>query len=72
MLAFILPGEESLFPDIGPSLSPAVFGRAFLEGETLAGRVGLRRFGMAEEFTEIEKMLLRGGAFGELHLFAIS
>src|ERR1035437_9367390 len=46
--AFVFPAKEVLFPNGGPAVSAAVFGRALLKGEPLSLRIGLLRLGGAQ------------------------
>lgn len=43
--AFVFPAKEVLFPNVGPAVAAAVFGRAFLEGERVACGISLGGFG---------------------------
>lgn len=44
---------------------------ALLEGEPLARWIGLGGFGVVEQFAQVEKVLLTGGAFGEIGLLPL-
>ena len=66
--AFVFPAKEVLLPNVGPAVSAAVFGRTSLEGEPLPLRIGLLRLGVADQFAQVEKMGLRGGALREVNL----
>lgn len=64
MLALIFPAEVSAHPDIGPAL---VAGRLLHAAfEHVPGSVGIGgcRFGLAEQFAEVEEVLLAGAALG--------
>ena len=64
LLLFVLPGEEALLPDIGPSFAAADLGRALFEGEMIAFRVVLGGRRVIEQLAEIDEMLLRRRPFG--------
>ncbi|MBI2929680.1 MAG: hypothetical protein HYY24_28805 [Verrucomicrobia bacterium] len=66
--AFVFPAKEVLFPNVGPTVAAAVLGRASLKGEPLSFRIGRLRLGVADEFAEVEKMRLRGGALRQVNL----
>jgi hypothetical protein len=61
-----------MYPDqrvafmIGAVATAALAG-ALLEGEEVAPRVDLRRLRVVEQLAEVEEVLLRGGALGQLH-----
>jgi hypothetical protein len=59
VLALVFPGEGATLPDVGPAAAAPLRRRAGLEGKGGAGRIRFRRRRMANEVTEIEKMLLR-------------
>ena len=63
VLALVLPAEEAALPDVGPAVAAAALRGAPLEGEPLAVGVGLGGLGVAEQFAEVEEVLLGGGAF---------
>ena len=66
VFALVLPGEEALFPNIGPALTaPLLVGSRF-ESEVLAGRIIFGGCGMADQATEIEEMLLSGGLLTQI------
>ena len=64
-LALVLPAEAGAPPDIGPAVAAAGLGRPVLEGEPLAGRVGLGRRGLVEQPAQVDEMLLRRRALLE-------
>ncbi len=64
--ALVFEGEEAAFPDVGPTVAAAALGGPFFEGKDLAGGVGFSRLGVADQFAEVEEMLLVGGALGEI------
>ena len=64
--ALIFPGEVVLPPNVGPALLPFELVDAALERVPGAVGVGFSGRGLAEEFAEVEKMLVAGGALGKL------
>jgi hypothetical protein len=64
-LALVLPAEAGAAPDVGPAVAAAGLGRAILEGEPLADRVGLGRRGLVEQPAQVDEMLLRRRALLE-------
>jgi hypothetical protein len=62
VFAFVLPGEEAFFPDVGRALATALLGGASLEGEPFAGGVLLGRGGVADQAAQVDEVLLGGGA----------
>ncbi len=67
MLPFVFPAEMIAHPDIGPALFVFAGFHAFLEGVPSAVGIGLGRLGLAEQFAEVEKVLLAGAPLGEGH-----
>ena len=66
MLALVFPAEVAAHPDVGPALAAVGLADAALEGVPGAVGIGLGRLGLAEQVAQIEKVLLVGGAFGEI------
>lgn len=62
--AFVLDGETSLEPHIGPAVAAAKLGDARLKGEELVLRVERSRRRMVDPRAQVEKVLLIGLAFG--------
>ena len=56
--ALVFEGEEAAFPYVGPTVASAVLGGTFFEGEDFAGSVDFSGLGVADQFAEVEKMLL--------------
>ena len=67
LLLFVLPGEEALLPDIGPSFAAADLGRALFEGKMVADRIVLGGSRVVEQPAEVDEMLLRRRPFGQRH-----
>jgi len=65
VLALVFPAEEIFFPDIGEAIAAAMLFCALFKAEDFARGVGLGRGGMAQQVTQVQKMLLRGRAFLE-------
>ena len=65
-LAFVLPSEVALVPDVGPALAAAGFVDAALEGVPGAIRIGLGRFRLTQQLAKVKKMLLRRARTGWL------
>ncbi len=65
LLLLVFPGEEALFPDVGPAIAAADLGRALFEGEMVAHRIILGGRRVVEEPAEVDEMLLRGLALGQ-------
>lgn len=59
-------GEVPLHPDIGPTFAAARLADAALKRVTLPLRICCRGLGLAEQFAEIEKVLVRSAALGEV------
>ena len=68
VLALVLPGEKALLPYICPALTAALLADTRLEGEGVAGGIGLRWRGMPHQAAKIDEMLLRCGAFFQLRM----
>ena len=65
-LALVFPAEAILLPHVREAVAPAVLLDALLEAEIFAGRI-LGRRGMLQQAAQVQEMLLRGGAFLQLH-----
>ena len=66
VLALVFPAEVAAHPHVGPALAAVGLLHAVLEGVPGAVRVGLGRLGLAEQFAQVEKMLLAGAPLGEV------
>ena len=66
VLALVFPAEAALAPDVGPALAAGGLGRALLEGEPGALRVGGDGVVEAEQAAEVVEVGLGGRAFLEL------
>ena len=62
MLPLVLTAEVAAHPDIGPAGAAGGLADAAFEGVPGAFGVGLGGLGLAEEFAEIEEVLLAGAA----------
>src|SRR5437870_3194501 len=67
----VFPGELAFHPDIGPPLAAVRFMGAALEGVPGALRIDGRRLGLAEQLAQVQELLLRGRALGELGLLPL-
>ena len=68
VLAFILPAEPGLHPDVGPALAAVGFLDALLEGVPGAFGVHFGGFGLVQEFAQVQEVLLTGAALGKVRL----
>ena len=70
--AFVFPGEVAFPPDVGPAIAAAAgLVDAALERVPGTLRIGGRRLGLPEQLAQVEEMLLRGAALGELRLLPL-
>lgn len=65
VLALVLPGEMVAEPDVGEAFAAVDLIERFVEGITLAGRVGGGGVGLAEHVAEIDEVGLRTAALAE-------
>jgi hypothetical protein len=75
VLPLVLPGEAALLPDVYEAafaLAALAGGgddlHGLLEGVFLAGGIGLRGRGDADEAAQVDEVLVAGGPFGQLHV----
>ena len=66
VLGLVLPTEVAAHPDVGPALTARCFTDAPLETERSAIGISGRGLVLAQQFAEIEKVLLAGAAFAEI------
>lgn len=66
VLAFVLPAEVAALPDVGPAVAAAGLADAALEGVEGSLGIGRGRLVLAQQFADVEKVLLAGAAFGEV------
>ena len=66
MCAPVLPAEVATLPHVGPAIATTHLGRAALERERLTRGVERSWCGVAQERAEIQEVLLRCRAFGQL------
>ena len=67
-LALVFHAEKIFLPNIREAVAAPVLGRALLKAECRAGGIACGRGGMVENVAEVNKMLLRGGPFFQIHL----
>ena len=71
VLALVLKGEEVLLPHVGETVAAAMFSRALLETEGLAGRIGFGWRRVIDQAAQVDEMLLCCGALFQLSLLPL-